>query len=366
MEGGDQLSTQTPAKGDEPWRSRLMPWLIIGAAIIIAGVLLYIVVGKNVGKKPSSDQGGSAATTGAASQLYETLGSAAKQPKIRVGMYRTTYANKADADAKQNPGTIASSVSEVDTVAGKYRSVFAHNLLQDDKTFSVGRCIDHDTYNEAYNTPLNHDPRATSLQNIAPHLALAPQGHLYKVTEPLVFISCPHLGLLPSSPPLAVSRLSDGVFPVTLTQQQAAKWTAKMKQVNLFEVKDEGMVEHSGKQLKKISFAPKNDSLTVSKSLYDIFYQAGEIDKIKREQPKAEWQYEFVAINPVNSGSVGGFYLIDEKTNLPVYSELYGTNPDKQTNASRAAGQNIARTKQTYAYPSGLTMDLYTPLEFLE
>lgn len=357
----EELPVQASPKNDRPPRNWPLLWVAAGIAVVVIGILLYVTIGK----KASPNQSGSSAG-GTTSQLYETLGNAAKQSKIRVGMYRATYANKADAAAKQNPGSIASSVSEIDTVAGKYRSVFAHNLLQEDKTFSVGRCLDRDTYNDAYNTPLNKEPRASSLQDIAPHLSLAPQGHLYKITEPLVFISCPHLGLLPSSPPLAVSRLSDGVFPVTLTQQQAATWTAKIKQANLFDIKDEGMVERDGKQLRKISFAPKDNSLTINKSLYDIFYRAGEIDKIKREHPEAEWQYEFVAINPVNSGGVGGFYLIDEKTNLPVYSELYGTNPDKQTNASRAAGQNIAHTKQTYAYPTGLTMDINTPLEFLE
>ncbi len=351
----------TPA-APSPKRNRPLLWGIIGGALVIVAVLIFLVVGK----KDSPDQSGSKASSADASQLYDMLGNAAGQPKIRVGMYRETYANKADADAKQNVGSVASSVSEVDTVAGKYRSVFAHNLLQDDKMFSVGRCIDNDTYNEAYNTTLNHEPRAASLDTIASHLTLAPQGHIYKVTEPLVFIPCPHLGLLPSSPPLAVSRLSDGVFPVTLTQQQATNWAAKVKAANLFDVKDEGMVEHDGKQLKKISFSPKNNSLTVNKSLYDTFYQTGEIDKIKREQPKAEWQYEFLSINPINTGSVGGFYLVDEKTKLPVYSELYGTNPDKKTGASRAAGKNIARTKQTYAFPGALTMDLSTPLEFLK
>lgn len=345
-------------------RARLKKFVIVAIIVVIA-LLPFVVAMFRKDAAPSNAT--KEATSGdAAADLYAALGNAAKQQKLHVAMYRVTYANQKDADAAQNPGAIASSVSEVDATAGKYRSVFAHNLLQDDKSFSVGRCLDGDTYNEAYNTNINKEPRATSLKNIASHLAVAPQGHVYKIDQPLVFISCPHLGLMPSAPPLAVSRLSDGVFPVTFSEQQAAKWVTKLKQANLFTITDDGHVEKDGKVLHKISFSPKNDSQAVNKKLYDIFYETGEIDKIETEHPDAEWQYEFLSINPVNSGSVGGFYLIDEKRALPVYSELYGTNPDLKTGESPAASHNVARTKQTYTYPSELTIDINTQLDFLE
>jgi hypothetical protein len=355
---GSFNNQQPPKRG-----AKIGLWIALGLALI--AVTMGAVLLSNKGNTPSSESN-TASNSSAATKLYDALGNAAKSQKLRVAMYRETYANKADADAKQNVGSIASSVSEVDAVAGKYRSVFAHNLLQQDKTFSVGRCMDGDTYNEAYNTQLNKEPRATSLKEIAPHLELAPKGHVYKVTLALSNIPCPHLGILPSSPPLAVARLSDGVFPVTFNDQQAANWVAQVKKANLFDVKDEGMVKRDGKSLRKISFSPKNNSYKVNQNLYDIFYQTGEIEKIKTEHPDGEWQYEFLSINPVNSGGVGGFYLIDEAANMPVYSELYGTNPDKQIDASPAAGRNIARTKQTYAYPGTPTIDINTPLEFLE
>jgi len=60
---------------------------------------------------------------------------------------------------------------------------------------------------------------------------------------------------------------------------------------------------------------------------------------------------------------VGGFYLIDEKTNLPVYSELYGTNPDRASDV-RPTAKAITRSKQNYSFPAELTITLDTPLEF--
>jgi hypothetical protein len=301
--------------------------------------------------------------TTAEARLYGALANAAKQQKIRVSMYRETFATKADADTRKHVGTVASSVGELDTDKG-FRSVYAHNLLQSDGSFSVGRCIDNTTYNDYYKVPARPTTRAKTLQEAATRLKLMPQGNLFKVTQSLTYISCPHIGLLAASPPVAVTRLSDGVFPVTFSDQQATNWRQKLFTAKLFTVKDEGSVERDDRKLRKISFAPRDN--TTNQKLYDLFYETGEIAKIKSEQPKAEVDYEFQSINPNNTGGVGGYYLIDEQTNLPVYSELYSTNQDKSIAKSRsAADRNIARTKQVYAYPAGLTLDINTPLEFL-
>lgn len=333
---------------------------IIPIAIIAVGVLATAFLALQKPNETSQNT-----QTNSETKLYEALGNAAKQQKIRVGMYRETFAKKSDAEARKNIGTVASSVSEVDTAKG-YRSVFAHNILQDDKTFSIGRCMDGTTYNDIYQSPAKNMQRAKTLTEAAAQLTLIPEGNLFEVTQPLTFVSCPHLGLLPASPPLAVARLSDGVFPVTLSDQQAKNWQEKVKNARLFSIKDEGMVERSGQKLRKFSFSGGENDFSVNQKLYDIFYETGEIAKLKSEQPKAEVDYEFQSINPNNTGSIGGYYLIDEARNLPVYSELYGTNPDKKSESSRAADRNIARTKQTYAYPARLTIGLDTPLEFLQ
>lgn len=334
--------------------------IVLAVAVIIIGVGGALLL---AARKPSTgtDSGSSAAEA----KLYSALANAAQQQKIRVAMYRETFATKDDADARKNVGSVASSVSELDTDKG-YRSVFAHNLLQDDGSFSVGRCMDGTTYNDYYQAPATLTTRAKTLREAAGRLALMPKGNLYKVTQPLTFISCPHLGLMPANPPLAVARLSDGIFPVTFSADQAKDWQQKVAKAKLFTVKDEGLAEHDGKQLRKFSFSPKGGDYSASQKLYDIFRETGEIAKIKSEQPKAEVDYEFQSINPNNTGGVGGYYLIDEQTNLPVYSELYGTNPDKEMGKSRSAGRNIAKTKQTYAYPAQLALSLDTPLEFLD
>lgn len=335
-----------------------------GASLVIIVVLVIIGIVVAIWGSLQRNGDGGKSRDAAKSTLYEALANAAGQQRIKVGMYRETFASKVDADSRKNIGSIASSVSEVDTGAGKYRSVFAANILGDDG-FSVGRCIDDVTYSDYYQAPAARTERARTLEDAVSRLRLMPEGNLYKVTQPLRFITCPHLGLMPASPPVAMSRLSDGVFPVTLSASQAKKWKEEVTEADLFEVNDEGTVERGSATLRKISFTPKaDDDFSLNKKLYDIFYKAGEIAKIKAEQPRAEVDYEFQPINPMNTGSVGGFYLIDESKKLPVYSELYGANPDKQ--GESVAKRNIARTKQSYTYPTQLTLGLDTPLEFLE
>jgi hypothetical protein len=301
--------------------------------------------------------------------FYGMLENAARQQKIHVGMYRETFDTKEHADAMRNPGTVMSSVAEVDTEEKAYRSVFATNEIFNPE-FSVGRCIDGTTYNDYYSEghPTNKAPRATTLPQAAgpEHLGMLPTGHLFKVTEPLQFISCPYLGLLPSSSLIAVSRLSDGVMPVTLSDAQAKRWAQAVMKADLFDIKDGGSANYKGKDVKKVSFSPR-DETSINDRLYKIFYETAEIDKIKRELPDAQWQYEYLSLNIQNTGSVGGYYLVDDTAKLPVYSELYSTNPDKKSSKpGDPASKNIVRTKQSYEFPSKLTITLETPLEFLK
>ncbi|WP_345607702.1 hypothetical protein [Pseudonocardia adelaidensis] len=301
--------------------------------------------------------------------ILGALQNAARQQRLRVAMFRETFATKADADARRNVETFTSSVSEVDTERGRFRSVWANNILQDG--FSVGRCVDGRIFKDYYKA---ESQRASTLAQAATRLKLLPAGDLFEVTQPLRFVTCPHLGLLPASPPLAMSRLSDGVFPVTLNDKQAANWAEQVRAAHLFNYRDEGVVTWAGAAFRKISFAPRDADFTVNQTLYDVFRAAGEIDRITAEHPTAEVAYEFQSINPLNSGGVGGYYLMDEMRNLPVYSELQGTNLDRPDAASvdhskrsgGAATHNIARTRQTYAYPMELTLDIDSPLELLE
>jgi hypothetical protein len=337
-------------------RKKLLAVGIVAAVLVVLGILAVVIIGllNGAGTKPTTETTSDSATT----LFYDTLGNAAKQQQLRVAMYRATFANKADADNSKNTGTQASSVAEVDIQAGKARSVFTTNASSA-PNFAIGRCVDGTHYTGDYTA--TNVARPTTLQAAADDLNN--NRHLYKSNVP-IFDPCPELGIIKDvSVDLASFRYSDGVFPVTLTDVQADAWKKKVQEASLFTVKDEGMVERGGKQLKKISFTPKNND-GVNSKLYTI-YNTAEIAKIQTEHPNAAFRYSFISINPDNTGSVGGYYLIDERTKLPVYSELYGTNADKESQKP-ASRFNIARTKQTYQFGAPLSMTVSTPLEILE
>jgi hypothetical protein len=191
---------------------------------------------------------------------------------------------------------------------------------------------------------------------------------MYIVTEALNFITCPNVGMFPGGSQMAdiaPARLSDGLMPVTLQPAQAAAWKQKLIAAKLFTVKDEGMTGRDGRQYHKYSFKPRASADGLNKQLYDIFYASAEIDKLIQNQPKAKWMYAFIAINPINTGGIEGYYLIDEATGLPASSELKGVKADKAAD-SPAAKANIGYNKQTYAYPTALTLDANSPLEILQ
>lgn len=345
-----QLPTSQPYERKKLFAVALISLVIIGIAI--AAIVMIAMMGA---KKTPAD---SAKVSAEETLFYDTLGNAAKQQQLRIAMYRATYANKADADSGRNIGTEASSVAEIDNPAGKTRSVYATSVV-DAPNFHIGRCLDGAVYADNFRKGVN--PHPTTLAEAAE--LLRTNQKIFKITEAASFSVCSKLGVSPFGViDLASFRYSDGVFPVTLTDAQAENWKNKVKEARLFTFKDEGTVEYDGKQLRKISFTPK-DETTVNNTLNDIYMEAAEIAKVKAEHPKAEVDYEFISIGTRNTGSVGGLYLIDETTKLPAYSELYSTNPDKTLSREDSSELNVARSKQTYAFGKPLSLTMDSPLE---
>lgn len=345
----------------EPSNGKKMGKWLIPVVIIVVALAVALSFFALRGNKGGDDKNGAAGDPKIVAGFYDALAKGAMQKDIRVAQYRTTYATKADLEAKNDPGFIQSSIGEL--VNDKYRGVYAQRLY--DKTeFSMERCIDGTSYWDGLGT-------AFGSQRAAPKNLTEANEYLkqmYKVTEAVQFTVCPYVGVMPGGTiDLAPARMSDGFMPVTLTEAQAQNWKNKLQAANLFTIKDEGIVARNGKQLRKFSFEPSGDAMTVNQRLYDIFYETAEIEKIMREHPKAEWKYEFISINTANNGGIRGYYLVDEELGLPVYSELKGIGEDKEKDPSKPVRKaNLGYNKQTYAYPTAPTIELTTPLEILE
>jgi hypothetical protein len=179
--------------------------------------------------------------------------------------------------------------------------------------------------------------------------------------------SCARYGTAPGAlTSLAWARLSDGIMPVTLETDQAKDWAEKMKGTALFTVTDEGLVKRDGQNYRKYAFKPKVDADRIGATLLEIFKQSSHVEELKRQNPNAVYDYPFIPLSATLAHGAEGFYLINEKTNLPVYSEINSVSKDRPNDGKAPSRLNLVRSKQIYSYPSQMALNLNTPLEILQ
>ncbi len=358
-QGGGDFSPINP--GYAPSNGKKLGKWLIPAVIIVVVLTIALLFFALRGNKSDNSKNVQASDPKVVAGFYDALAKGAAQQNIRVAQYRTTYATKADLEAKNDPGFIQSSIGEL--VNNKYRGVYAQRSY--DKTdFDMERCIDGTAYWDGLvSAGGSGRPAPKNLTEANEYLK-----QMYILTEANSFSVCPYLGVRPGGiVDLAPARMSDGLMPVTLANSQAANWKNKLQAANLFTITDEGIVVRDGKQLRKYGFKPRGDASTINEQLSNIFFETAEIEKITREHPKAEWKYEFISINAVKNGGVKGYYLVDEQLGLPLYSELTGVGEDKQKDPEQPVRKaNLGFNKQSYEYPSAPTIELTTPLEILE
>lgn len=77
-------------------------------------------------------------------------------------------------------------------------------------------------------------------------------------------------------------------------------------------------------------------------------YPAAGIDTVKREHPGATLEFAVVSVNPRNTGGVGGYHLIDERADLPGYSER--RDPVQSAAAKRSTALMAPTTRMRSPY----------------
>jgi hypothetical protein len=134
---------QPPAFSQPPKNSKKGLWIGLSIAVAVLAWIgfatLRVMHRVNSNKEGSGNV--SSDSSAAANKLYDALGNAVGQQKLQVAMLRTTYANKADADAQQHKGSEQSSVAAMETATPTYANVFAFNPLGESGGFTVGRCV---------------------------------------------------------------------------------------------------------------------------------------------------------------------------------------------------------------------------------
>ncbi|HEX8762212.1 MAG TPA: hypothetical protein VF733_00440, partial [Candidatus Saccharimonadales bacterium] len=194
---------------EQPPGKRLGKWLIPVVIILVLLAIGLVFVSRGDKKEANKNTGSNDPV--ASASFYDALAKGASQANIRVAQYRTTYATRADLEAKNDPGFVQSSIGEL--VNGKYRGVYAQRMY-DRTDFSMERCIDGAAYWDGL-------VAAGGSGRMAPKTLAEANEYLkqmYKVTEATTFSVCPYVGIMPGGVvDLAPARMSDGLMPITFT-----------------------------------------------------------------------------------------------------------------------------------------------------
>jgi len=302
---------------------------VVGGLIVLGGIVTAIVM-------LISNATGSSSSSSASTLFYDTLSNASQQTKVHFAAETTRY--KSEADMKANKlEKYDQSLAEFDTKTKQYSAVYA---TDDTIIPSNGRCIQNKEYKVTGYLYKDFNAARTALNT--PSTELVPPS-AYNQYGACTYDDFGRDGLL-----------TDGVLPIGFTSAQSQDWLKALKAQNAFTVKDEGIATYKGQTGRKISFA-----LSKGVTCEDLYFaQQDGTTGTHGGLNSNKYLYEDTYFSSSNTTSLKGFYIIDEKTKLPIYSEM-------QTIAIPGLESDAIVAKQHYSYPTTLTMTTSTVPEKL-
>lgn len=314
-----QLPVQTSAT-TRPIYKRT--WFIIlfglGGLLLVVTIIMNLLSGVN---------------GGVADKFYGMIEAAAQKPKIRYA-YNLTQPERGGQS-----GIVVKSLVEYDAATGTYSSAYATEAI----VAGASRCVKGKEY------------RSTADKTLPDDLKMAEQL-LKGPFEPSDgrFSS----GACEFERPRYVGDFTDGMLAVGISPTQAKNMGDELRRTSPAKLTDLGKVTYKGKAAHKIGFEVGKTLGTSHQS--DAFFYAfrdGTSSEVGANVPVKEISKHFDEAFQIPPVGLKGFYLIDEKTNLPLYRYLEAVADDGQ-------GEEFApRTiLSEYAFPDTLTMDEKTQL----
>lgn len=303
--------------------------------IILASILgLVFVVWPLVSLAFNAVSGGGIGGSGAGQTFYDMVETAAQKSKVHYAYESEQPAGK-DADA-----VFVRSLAEYDAATKEYDTAY----ISENISARAERCVKGKEYMSLVNK--NPDTLAEA--------EAAMRGEWKESTNRYP------LGVCDYKKTRYQGSFTDGILPVGLTAAQAKSMVDALKGKDAIAFKDEGSATYDGKKGKKISFEISKEKTGKSNRANIFFYAfrdgaTGEtgsnVTDINGMRNNFETRYHATTPEP----ELKGYYIIDEKTKLPIYSELTTT----------AGGiPNFRPTTQlsVYGFPDALTMDHTTQL----
>lgn len=300
------------------------PWFIIVSVIVGSAIIaLGISVAKGTFKK----------TSPAEEQFLTMLETTAQKTKVRYN-YELTRPK-----ASNFPAVYAHSLTEYDSQSHNYGVVF----VSDGLSSSARRCVDGKEY---LPTPNKYpDTLAEAEATISGE---------WKVNTPDIFGTCDY------GKSRFEGSFTDGILPVGLTAGQAKNMVTGLKGRGGVVYTDEGTATYNGKMGRKIGFEV-SEAKTGTKNRANVFFYAfrdgpsNTVGKNVDDLNKMGDHFESRLHDTTPQPELKGFYIIDEKTNLPIYSEI-------KTVAGGIPDFTPTTILSEYAFPDSLDMSVKTPL----
>lgn len=303
------------------------PWFIV--LLVTVGLLLLVGI---PGLFLWLNSGG--ASGGTADKFYSMIEKTAQQPKIRYA-YTLTIPKVGDRFSVE-----VKSLTEYDAASGEYSTASASDAI----LASANRCVKGKEYKTTREDSTPEDFKE------AEEVLKGP----FKVNDTRFTA-----GTCDFSKPRYQGNFTDGMLAVGLKTEQAKNMADSLRLDNPAKLADNGMTTYKGKTARKISFEI-GKTRTGSQYGSDSFFYSfrdGLSPQVGANVPVGDIEKHFDTVFHIPAVVLKGFYLIDEKTALPLYRYL-------ETAADSAdAGDYAPRTVMSeYAFPESLTMDENTQL----
>ena len=312
----------------DPTKKKLYnkPWFI--ALLAVGGSLLLLVIPGLLLWLNSGANGGTA------DKFYTMIEKTAEASKIRYA-YSLTIPKKGT-----DYGVEVKSLAEYDSATGEYSTAYASDAI----LASASRCVKGKEYRTTRDDSMPEDFKE------AEEILKGP----FKLND-TKFVA----GTCEFSKPRYYGNFTDGMLAVGLKPEQAKNMADRLRLDNPAKLSDNGTTTYKGKSARKISFEV-GKTLTGSPYQSDEFFYAfrdGMSSKVGANVSPDDIEKHFDGVYQVPAVGLKGFYLIDEKTNLPLYRYL-------ETVADNGEGADFApRTVMSeYSFPESLSMDETTQL----
>jgi hypothetical protein len=329
--------TNQPA-GPPPKHTKRWVLTIVGALLLVSIVWVLI----SFMSKSSAPGTGGQQNSAAEQTLDDMFAAAAAKKQVRLTYAEQRYESRTAFEAKQVKSQFYS-VAELNLDTKDYRAVYAKQLGSGELSYAVRRCLDEKMYRS--------DANALAYQTLDDVKAALAKSFTVTVADGTEARDCSLTN--PDHP----GRLTDGVIPIGLNKQQTEGWLAALYEDDFLQVADKGMTTYGQKSVRKIQIA--SNSLGGAGNFFTAAQNGAGLQLVADGGDAGADAYRLDHM--ATSDNVSGFYLIDEATKLPVYSEfttaaLLGGNNDK-------AGSVM---KQAYAYPDALTLNQTSTINTLE